>query len=161
MIRAATAADAAQIAIIWNGIIRDTLITFNPVEKTVADVAALIAQKDEVGHGFLVAEVDGVVMGFATYGQFRGGQGYRHAAEHTIVLADEARGRGLGPRLMEALEDHARGAGMHTLFAGVSAENPAGVAFHKRIGFAELAVLTEVGRKWDRWIDLVLMQKRL
>ena len=101
------------------------------------------------------------VLGFVTYGQFRGGNGYLHAMEHTIILAPEARGRGVGRGLMGALEDHARAGGAHLMVGGISAENAAGVAFHAAVGFAEAGRVREAGRKFDRWIDLVLMQKIL
>lgn len=161
MIRAAKAGDAAQIRAFWNTEIRDTLITFNSVEKTESDLVAMIEEKASAGLGFLVAEVDGDILGFATYGQFRGGIGYKHTAEHTIVLAPDARGRGVGRSLMAAIEQHARDMGFHTMWAGVSAGNPDGVVFHERVGYEKVAVLPEVGRKFDQWLDLVLMQKRL
>jgi phosphinothricin acetyltransferase len=100
-------------------------------------------------------------VGFASYAQFRGGVGYRHTMEHTIILGPAARGRGLGRALMTAIEDHARAGGTHSLFAGVSAGNPEGRAFHAAMGFAETAVLPQVGYKFGRWLDLVLMQKFL
>lgn len=159
MIRPARPSDAAAICAIWNPIIRDTLVTFNPVEKTVSDIEAICAAK---GDAFLVAEDEsGAIMGFASYSQFRGGEGYRHTCEHTIILAPHARGRGVGRQLMSALCDHARHAGYRSMWAGVSAENPDAVAFHRRIGFAEVATLPQVGFKFDRWIDLILMQKML
>ena len=161
MIRTAKAGDAAQIRAFWNTEIRDTLITFNSVEKTESDLVAMIEEKASAGLGFLVAEVDGDILGFATYGQFRGGIGYKHTAEHTIVLAPDARGRGVGRSLMAAIEQHARDMGFHTMWAGVSAGNPDGVVFHERVGYEKVAVLPEVGRKFDQWLDLVLMQKRL
>jgi phosphinothricin acetyltransferase len=159
IIRDACAADAAAIAAIWNPVIRDTTITFNPVEKSPDDVAAMIAER-QVAHGFLLAEGDSL-LGFATYGQFRGGAGYRHTGEHTIILAPQARGGGVGRALMNALCDHAKGQGMHSLFAGCSAENRGAVTFHTAVGFAQVAVLPQVGRKFDRWIDLILLQKML
>ncbi len=155
MIRPATAGDAAANMAIWNAAIRDTTVTFNPVEKTLAEVVALTAT------ACLVWDEGGHILGFARYFQFRGGLGYAHTAEHTILLQAAAQGRGIGRALIAALCDHARAAGMHSMFAGVSAENPAGAAFHAACGFTEIARLPEVGRKFGRWIDLVLMQKRL
>jgi phosphinothricin acetyltransferase len=160
-IRAATAADVPAIVAIWNPVIRDSIATFNAEEKSPAMVADMLSQKAAAGHAFLVALHHGQIAGFAHYGQFRGGIGYRHTAEHTIVLGENVRGQGIGRSLLAALEDHARTAGFHSLWAGVSGENVAGVAFHARAGFARVAVLPQVGRKFDRWFDLVLMQKRL
>ena len=161
MIRDATPADAAAIAAIWNPAIRDTAVTFNSAEKSLADIAGMIRDRQQAGHAFLVAEQDGTVAGFATYAQFRGGVGYARSMEHTVLLSPAARGKGFGRALMQAVEDHARAGGAHCLFAGVSAENPEGRAFHARLGFAEAAILREVGFKFGRYMDLVLMQKFL
>ncbi|WP_132546412.1 GNAT family N-acetyltransferase [Rhodovulum euryhalinum] len=161
MIRPATPADASALAAIWNPFIRDTFVTFNSAEKTPAEVAALVESRAMAGHGFLVAVEGGATLGFATYGQFRTGVGYAHSMEHTILLAPEGRGRGLGRALMARLETHAAAAGVHCMIAGVSAANPDGVAFHAAIGYAQLARLPQVGRKAGRWLDLVLMQKVL
>lgn len=161
MIRDATPADAPAIAAIWNPVIRDTAITFNAAEKSDADIAAMIRTRHADGHGFLLAEEGGQILGFATYAQFRGGVGYARTMEHTILLGPTAQGRGLGRALMTALENHARAGGAMSLFAGVSAENPAGRAFHAALGFAEVAILQRVGFKFGRTMDLVLMQKFL
>ncbi len=161
IIRPALAGDADTVAAIWNPVIRDTAATFTTLEKTPQGLAADFASRAAEGKAFLLAEFAGDLLGFATYFQFRNGPGYAHTAEHTIVLAPAAQGRGAGRALMAALEAHARGAGMHSLWAGVSAENPAGLAFHRAIGFAEVARLPQVGFKFGRWMDLVLMQKFL
>jgi len=160
-IRPAGRDDAPALATLWNTFIRDTFVTFNSAEKTAAEVAALIEARRAEGHGFLLAEDGARLAGFATYGQFRGGVGYARTMEHTVLLAPEARGRGVGRALMAALESHARAAGAHSMFAGVSAANPGGVAFHAAIGYVEVARLAEVGFKAGQWLDLVLMQKRL
>jgi phosphinothricin acetyltransferase len=160
LIRRATESDAEAIATVWNPYIRDTAVTFNPVEKSGADVAQMIADRDRLGHATFVA-VDAGVIGFATYAQFRGGAGYATCMEHTILLAPEARGLGAGRGLMTAILAHARRAGAHQMIAGVSAENPDGIAFHAAAGFAEIARVREAGHKFDRFIDLVLMQKFL
>jgi len=161
MIRTARAADAAAIAHFWNPMIRDSVVTFNSAEKSPEEIAASIAATAARGHGFLVAEEAGAVLGFASYGQFRGSVGYRHSFEHTVILAPEARGRGVGRALMAALAEHARAARGHSLIAGVSGENAPGIAFHRAIGFTEVARIPEVGRKFERWMDLVLLQKFL
>lgn len=161
MIRDARAEDAAAVAAIWNPVIRDTAFTFNAVEKTVAEVAQMIAARQGEGHAFLVAEEEGRVAGFASYAQFRGGVGYARTMEHTVILAPGAWGQGTGRALMATLEARARAAGVHAMIGGVSAENPAGRAFHARIGYAEVAVLPQVGHKFGRYMDLVLMQKIL
>lgn len=161
MIRPARASDAAAIAAFWNPFIRDTAVTFNPVEKSPDDIAAMIRDRQSAGHGLFVAVHQGLIAGFASYAQFRGGAGYARTMEHTIILSPAAQGTGLGRALMTALEDHARAAGIHSLIAGVSAENPAGRAFHAAIGYSEIAIVPQVGFKFGRWMDLILMQKIL
>ncbi|MCC0075755.1 MAG: N-acetyltransferase [Rhodobacter sp.] len=157
MIRQARAGDAIAILSIWNPIIRDTAITFTSAEKTEAEVVAMIDTRAAV----LVWDAGAEVQGFATYAQFRGGPGYARSQEHTILLGAGARGQGLGRALMTALEDHARAAGHHMLIGGVSGSNPAGVAFHAAIGYAQVGLVPEAGWKFGRYHDLVLMQKIL
>ncbi len=161
MIRKARPDDAAAIAALLEPVVLDTTITFLSTPKTPADIQAEMASKEAAGHAMFVAEDNGAVLGMVGYGQFRGGNGYAHAYEHTIVLAPEARGKGLGSTLMQTVEDHARSSGGHTLWAGLSGENLRAKAFHARLGFETMAVLPEVGRKFDRWLDLVLMRKLL
>jgi phosphinothricin acetyltransferase len=155
VIRPARPEDAGAIAEIWNRVIRDTTQTFTTAEKEVGALAVQIARQP-----CLVAGADGVV-GFVTYVQFRDGPGYAHTVEHSVHVAKGARGQGFGRALMAAAEDHARGAGMHSMIAGVAGENAAGAAFHAAIGYREIARLPQVGWKFGRWHDLVLMQKML
>ncbi len=158
IIRVATSDDAPAIAAIWNHYIRHTAVTFNSQEKTDQDVAADIESKSGA---FWVASDGDTIGGFATYGAFRGGVGYARTKEHTIQLDPAFSGRGAGRALMDVLCAHAKAQGIHSLWAGISEENPAGVAFHRAIGFEHVAILPEVGFKFDRWMDLVLMQKFL
>lgn len=157
MIRPATPEDAPAIAAIWNAVIRDSLATFTTVEKDPDAIAAQI----KAGAPWWVACLNNRVQGHATFGQFRGGPGYAHSMEHSIHLSKEAKGRGMGRALMAALEDHARATGVHIMIAGVSSENPEGLAFHSRLGYRECGRVLQAGRKWDRWLDLILMQKIL
>lgn len=161
MIRPARNADAPAIAAIWNPIIRDTVVTFTPVEKSEADIITLLATRAGEGHPFLVAEADGDVLGFATYSQFRSGPGYARTMEHSVNLSRRARGRGLGRALMEALEREARAKGIHVLIGAISATNTDSLRFHEKAGFAQSGRLRAVGWKFGRFHDLILMQKQL
>ena len=158
IIRAAERQDAAQIAELVNVIVEETTVTFTTLRKSEDSIVQDIAVR---GAAFQVAELDGSIVGFATYFPFRTGPGYAATQEHSIVIAPSARGHGVGRKLMTALEDVARDNGVHALIAGVSGENADGIAFHAALGFKEVGRLPAVGRKFDRWLDLVLMQKRL
>jgi len=160
-IRPALESDAQAVAALWNPIIRDTVITFNPLEKTAADVAATITARAAEGHPFLVAEEAGQLLGFASYFQFRAGKGYARTMEHSINLAPQARGKGLGRALMAALEAHARSRGMRSLIGAVTASNRESIRFHETLGFVEVGRLADAGWKFGRYHDLVFMQKRL
>ncbi len=161
MIRGARAEDAPILAEIWNHNIRHTANTFTTAEKTACGLADDIAARQAVGRAFLVAESDGRAIGFATYFPFRSGPGYARTAEHSVMLNEAMKGRGMGRALVRAIEDHAQSAGIHVLIAAVSSENPNAVAFYKAIGYAQVAIMPELGRKFDRWMDLILLQKRL
>ena len=160
-IRPATHEDCTAITAFWNPFIRRSEVTFNSIEKTPAELAAELARKSAANQPFLVADEAGSILGFATYGQFRASNGYRLTMEHTIILAPEASGKGIGRELMQRIEDHARERGVHSMLAGISHRNPQGIAFHAALGYSEIARLPEVGVKFDRWFDLVLMQKFL
>lgn len=160
-IRPATAADAAAICGIWNPIVRDTVITFNPVERDTAEITDLIAARQDGPGAFFVAEGAGGLLGFASYAQFRGGLGYARCMEHTINLVPAARGQRLGPRLMTTLEDHARAAGHHVMVAAITGSNTGSVRFHAALGYVHVGTMSQVGWKFGQYHDLVLMQKTL
>ena len=155
MIDHAVAADVAAVTALWNEVIADTTITFTSTLKEEAEIADMIATQPL----FVVRDTD--VVGFATYSQFRGGDGYAHTMEHAIYLSKGARGCGFGKSLLAAVETSARSAGCHSLIAGISAENENGIAFHAAMGFSAVGRVPEAGRKFGRLIDLVLMQKHL
>ena len=157
-VREAKPSDAGQIATLWNAVITDTLLTFTSATKSIPGLEQDITTR---GSAFLVLEQDEKVLGFATFFQFRGGPGYARTMEHSIILAPEVQGTGQGKRLMTALEAEARRRAVHSLWAGVSSANPSGVQFHQKIGFQFVARLPEVGFKFDRWLDLILLQKIL
>lgn len=161
IIRPVLDTDLPAILEFWNPIIRATTIIFSSEERSVESLGALIATRRAAGREMLVAEEQGAILGIATYDQFRGGLGYVHAMEHTVLLAPAARGKGIGRVLMAAIEDHARARGAHTMVAAVALENQEGIAFHEAIGFQRVGLLPQSGRKFGRWLDLVLLQKIL
>lgn len=161
MIRDARPDDAAAIAEIWNAAIRDSTVTFNSAEKSVEEVARIIAARQRDGRCFLVAEGPPGIAGFITHEQFRGGIGYRLTMEHTIQLAPRARGRGIGRALMQDMEGRARIAGVHVMVAAVTSENPSGRAFHEALGYRLVGTMPEVGHKFGRFMNLWLLQKML
>ncbi|WP_299045558.1 GNAT family N-acetyltransferase [uncultured Tateyamaria sp.] len=153
MIRDADISDAGWIATLWNDVIAHTQITFTTVHKTPDDIRAMLAERV-----VLVLPEQG---GFATYGPFRSGPGYAATIEHTILLSDRARGRGQGRALLSALQERAAADGHHVMVAAISGINEAAVAFHRAMGFAQVARMPQVGRKDGVWLDLILMQKQL
>lgn len=157
-VRPAAPGDAGAIADIWNRHIRETTVTFTTEAKTVAGIAADIGARPGA---FFVAGEGRAVAGFATAFAFRGGPGYRHTMEHTVQIAPQARGRGLGRALMTRLEAAVRERGCHVLVAAVSGENADAAAFHAALGFEAVGRMPQVGTKFGRWMDLILMQKIL
>lgn len=158
MIRTAKPEDAPEIAALWNWMISDTLLTFTTDQKSVEDIDRMIFERE---NGFLVSETDEIIEGFATFGAFRSGPGYARTAEHSVIVAQNHVGRGVGRALMTALMDRARAEGVHIMVAAISSENPHAVEFHTRLGFQEVGCMPEVGYKNDRYLDLILMQKML
>jgi phosphinothricin acetyltransferase len=156
-IRPALARDAAGVAEIYNQIIRDTTITFASVEKSNPELVAAFEEAD----AYLVAEKGGRIVGFASFAAFRKGPGYAGVKEHSICLHTSMRGTGLGTILLHTLENAARAQGVIHMVAGVSGENDAGLRFHAAQGYKNVGHLPDIGQKFGRSIDLVLMQKKL
>lgn len=154
MIRPATPQDAPAIAAIWNPVIRHSTAIFSSEERSEDEIAQLTAQN------FWLWD-EGGVQGFVRFFPFRAGNGYAHTVEHTIMLAPESQGRGIGRRLLAHAAEQAKAQSKHTLWAAVTGENAAGIAFHRACGFAEHGRLPEVGYKFGRWHDVVLMGRRL
>lgn len=157
IVRDATPGDIPAIAAYWNPLIETTTITFATSPRSPADLAAMLAERP----WFLVAEDGGQVIGHATSAQFRDGEGYAPCHEHTIMVDPDAHAAGVGRALMAALEDRARAAGVAVMVGAICGENAAAVSFHADLGYIETGRMPRIGRKFGRWLDLVLMQKTL
>ncbi len=115
-------------------------------------------EKKKSGWPIFVAELNGPVVGLATYGTFRARVAYQFTVEHSIYICHDRRGNGIGDALMQRLILAAKEGGYHTMIGGIDASNEGSLRFHRRYGFKEVGRLNQVGYKFDRWLDLVFMQ---
>lgn len=106
----------------------------------------------------LVARDASGVLAFASFGDFRAWPGYRYTVEHSVHVRFDRRRAGIGSRLVGELIPRARALGKHVLLGGVDADNLASIRMHERLGFERVSHLKQVGRKFDRWLDLVFLE---
>jgi phosphinothricin acetyltransferase len=164
IIRDAVETDMSVLRDLYNSLIDTTTIAWTEERQSLAERETWFRRQQEAQHPVLVADDDGEVVGFAAYDSFRGSgkwPGYRHTVEHTIHVARSHWGAGVGRDLLEALIDRARADGIHVMVGAIDGDNDDSIRFHERLGFVEVARMPEVGRKFDRWLDLVLMQRIL
>ncbi len=154
-------ADIAGLTAIYNHVVETSTAIFMDAPVTQANRAEWISARRDQGYPVLVAIDDKGVAGFASFGDFRSFPGYRFTVEHSVHVRDDARGRGIGQRLMEALIPLARAKGKHILIAGIDADNEGSIRFHQKLGFDETARMPEVGFKFGRRLNLVFMQRCL
>jgi len=106
----------------------------------------------------IVAEFENTAIGYATYGQFREKIGYQYTVEHSVYVAEEFIGNGVGKLLLAELIKLAKAQGFHNMIGAIDAKNKGSIAFHKKFGFEVAGTIREVGYKFDHWLDLVFMQ---
>lgn len=160
-IRHAGEADLPAILAIYNDAVQNTLAIWNETLVDLENRRQWLDMRNLDGFPVLVAERDSRVLGYASYGAFRPFDGYRHTAELSVYVATDARGGGIGRALLAELVEEARERKVHVLVAGIEAGNAASVALHKSLGFEDCGTLKQVGWKFDRWLDLLFMQKIL
>ncbi|GGF30501.1 N-acetyltransferase [Microbacterium sorbitolivorans] len=160
-IRQAQASDAAGIAEIYNDAVLNTTAIWNDATVDEADRAAWIAGRQGSGFPVLVAVDGDEVVGYATYGDFRPHDGFRHTVEHSVYVRGDQRGSGIGRQLMMHLVNAARENGVHVMVAAIESGNTGSLRLHEKLGFVETGRMPEVGTKFGRWLDLVLLQLML
>ena len=159
-IRSATAADLPAVADIYGREALTGTATFDVEPRSLEQWEQRLAASDPGDH-VLVAALDGEVVGYATSGPYRPKPAYRHTRETTVYVAPGAQGRGVGRRLYDELLARCRGDGVHLAVAAVALPNPGSLALHRACGFEEVGTMREVGRKHDRWIDVLWLQRSL
>ena len=153
--RRATPADAGAIAAIYNQGIDDRIATFETRPRTAEDVAGWF---DGI-HPIVVVEEDGRIVGFASTSSYRPRECYAKIAEFSVYVARGHRGRGLGPRALEALIEESGRAGLHKLVSRIFPENVASRAACRAAGFREVGVYAEHGQLDGVWKDCVIVER--
>jgi len=161
LIRAAGAEDAPAIAVIYASYVLSSTATFELEPPDANEIAQRICSVVKSGLPYLVAEMDGVVAGYGYASPFRPREAYRFTVEDSVYVQAEYAGRGMGRTLLRELMERCRIAGCRQMIAVIGGVNPASVAMHRAMGFADVGVLREVGFKFDTWQDVTLMQRRL
>ncbi len=158
LIRPATEADIPDILELINDAILHTTAIYQEALQTVEARINWYHGRLEAGYPVIAAEVDGKFAGFASYGEFRYGYGYRFTVEHSVYVSADHQGKGIGKSLVKELINTARKKGLHSIIAGIDADTITSINMHLSLGFKEIAHLKEVGYKFDRWLDVKLLQ---
>jgi len=159
-IRRATLGDARRIAEIYNHYIETSTATFDTEPKTVGDRIAWLTEHGD-SHPVFVAEKDDEVVAWGSLSPFRERAAYCHTVELGVYVDVGHTGEGLGPAMLDTLIDAARGAGHHVLVAQIVSSNVPSIKMGERAGFEDVGTMREVGFKFNRWLDVVIMQMRL
>jgi phosphinothricin acetyltransferase len=162
-IRASIESDIPAITAIYRHHVLHGTGTFEIDPPSEQDMTARRADVLSRGLPYLVAEgKDSQILGFSYANWFKPRPAYRFSAEDSIYVADGARGQGLGRLLLQALSDQAQAAGVRKLLAVIGdSANAGSIGVHRAAGFSEIGVMRSMGWKFDRWLDIVLMEKTL
>ena len=160
IIRIASINDAETIRNIYNHEVLNSTASFDLVERSVEEQRIWLSERSGA-FSVLVAEIENKVMGFASLSPFNKKDGYRTTVENSIYVDPAARGLGIGSRLLDELLLVATRSGFHAVMARIGGGNDTSITLHEKHGFFLVGVEREVGRKFGRWQDVVVMQKIL
>ncbi len=159
LIRDATDADLPQILALYNDVVATTTAIYEERPSTLEERQAWLEERRRRGFPVLVADSGDEVLGFSSFGEWRSRSGYRFTVEHTVHVRADRRRRGAGRTLVEALFPRAAALGMHVMIALIDSQATASCRLHERLGFEPVGTFRQVARKFDRWLDLVAMQR--
>ncbi len=158
LIRDAVEADLPVITAIYNDVLVQTTAIYRDEPATLAERTAFWKARTEKHYPTIVACEGDRILGFASFGEFRAWPGYRYSVEHTVHVAADARGQGIGSGLLKELIPRAAAMQKHVMIGGIDAQNIASLRFHERLGFQQVAHFKEVGFKFGRFLDLLFVQ---
>jgi L-amino acid N-acyltransferase len=159
-IRSARIDDAEAIRTIYNVEVITSTSVFDLEPRSLEDQRRWLEDRSGA-HAVLVAVDDDQVVGFASLSRFKERPAYNTTVEDSVYVDRDHHGRGIGRILLDALIDTARGHGFHTMIGRITADNTASIALHRAAGFDSVGLEREIGRKFGRWLDVVVMQKML
>jgi phosphinothricin acetyltransferase len=160
-LRDAVEDDVPEILSIYNEVIANSTAIYTEKALSRDECLAWLKLRQQQDYPVLAATDDTGIIGFTSFGDFRAWPCYRYTVEHSVHVRADRRGRGVGRALMEALIPRAAALGKHILIAGIDADNVGSLKLHRSLGFEQVAHFHEVGRKFNRWLDLVFMQRCL
>ena len=147
----------AILAIINHNILHSTsLYDYNI--RSYEQQKTILEEKINKNFPVIVAELDGIVVGFGMYSEFRFREAYQFTVEHSVYVSEDFQSKGIGKQLLQELINLARKQKIHTMIGVIDSENQSSVVFHEKFGFKTVGIIKESGYKFDRWLDSVLMQ---
>ena len=159
-LRPATATDLAAINDIYNHYVACSTCTFALKPETMDERTAWFSARSEI-HPVLVAEDLGTVIGWASLSAWNKRCAYAQTVESSVYIHHDHHRRGLGRKLMVRLLELATELRLHSVIAGVSADQTASLALHQGLGFIEVARFKEIGFKFGKWLDVIYLQKMI
>ena len=157
-LRPATPNDLGKILDIVNHSILHTTANYSYEIQNLEVQTKWFEDKKAKNLPVIVADLNGEVVGFGSYGQFREKIGYQYTVEHSVYVVDNVIGKGVGSKLLTELICLAKKQGYHVMIGAIDADNAGSIAFHEKFGFVATGTIREVGYKFDHWLDLVFMQ---
>jgi len=165
-VRAARLSDAEAICAIYNHEVLHTTATFDLVPRSLDDQVQWLAARSGAFSAIVAVDPaepdratgDGAVVGFAALSPYRERAAYRTSVEDSVYVRRDRGGEGIGTLLLDSLLDLAESSGFHAVFARIEASGIASRALHARCGFELVGIERETGRKFNRWLDVALME---
>jgi L-amino acid N-acyltransferase len=157
LIRPAHMDDLPAITDIYNDAILKTTASFDLEPKTLDQQRGWF-EAHGAKHPIVVAEEDGFIVGWASLSRFSDRCAYEGTVEDSVYVREDCRGKGIGRALLEAIVAEGRRVGVHTIIARIVGGNDCSIHLHEALGFFTVGVMKETGRKFDQWLDVVIMQ---
>jgi L-amino acid N-acyltransferase len=155
-------AHAAAVREIFNDAILNTTALYDYQPWTQSQVLKWFGDKAKSGYPIIAAvDTSGLLLGFASYGQFRARPAYKYTVEHSVYVHRDQRRRGVGRALLKRLVELAVGQQLHVLVGGIDVSNAESIALHEQLGFRHAGTITQAGYKFGRWLDVAFYQLTL